>query len=127
MNQIHKFTTPAGERMVILAEADYDHLMAQAEDNADIEKGKAVLGRIHSGQEDVFPADVAKALLLGDESPIRILRKWRGLTAEALAKQAGLSRAYLTQIETGARAGSAAALQHLAKALRVDVALLLPE
>lgn len=51
------------------------------------------------------------------ELRIKQLRRERGLSQEQLAERAGLSRTYLSQIETGARAPNIARLQQIARAL----------
>ncbi|WP_207779353.1 helix-turn-helix domain-containing protein [Zavarzinia aquatilis] len=45
----------------------------------------------------------------------------RGLSARALADRAGLSQAYVSQIETGKREGSISAMKVLAGALNVGL------
>lgn len=124
MSKIHRFTTPGGEAMIILPETEYRRLVAAAEDAADIASAKAVMTRVQAGKEEIFPADVAERLALGDENPVQVLRKYRGLTGAALAEKAGISRPYLTQIENGQRHGSAAAMKRIAVALGVDVGVL---
>jgi len=76
-------------------------------------------------KSEVFPAEVANAILDG-VNPIKALREHRGLTQAALAKAAGIGRLYLSQIETGRRAGSLATLRALAKALKVNIDLIAP-
>jgi DNA-binding XRE family transcriptional regulator len=70
-----------------------------------------------------YPDPVAKALLAGS-TPLRAWRQHLGMTAQALAASAGLSRPYLTQIESGRRTGTLATLERLAHALGVPVAAL---
>ncbi len=65
-----------------------------------------------------IPAQVAHALLDG-EQPIKVWREYRGLTQEALAAQAGISTAYLCQIETRKRVGALKTLKGIANALGV--------
>jgi DNA-binding XRE family transcriptional regulator len=62
------------------------------------------------------PASVARAILEGGH-PVRVWREHRGLTQEALAEKAGISKAFLCQIETGKRAGTIKTLKLLATAL----------
>ncbi|RIK94190.1 MAG: transcriptional regulator [Proteobacteria bacterium] len=126
MSRIQKFTTPAGESMVILSKADYDHLVELAEDAMDIAETNEILARIRSGEEEVFPDTLTKRLLLSDENPVRVMRTYRGLTTAALAKKAGISRPYLTMIESGRRTGTADVMKRLAKALAIDMELLIP-
>ena len=74
--------------------------------------------------ESDLPADVLDDLAAGQQSPVKILRKHFGLTQIQLAEMAGISRSYLTEIETGAKDGSLRAMRSLAEALRVDLGLL---
>ena len=71
-----------------------------------------------------LPNDVLDRLAARQESPIRIMRKHRGLTQDELAKKAGISRPYLTEIETGKKDGSIRAMRSLAKILNVNVGVL---
>lgn len=64
-------------------------------------------------------------LLLQSENPIKIVRKYRGLTQAQLAEVAGISRPYLAEIETGRKEGSITALKNLAAALQVNISTLL--
>ena len=50
-----------------------------------------------------------------------VWREHRGLSARALASRAGISAAYLSQIETGRKSGSFDAMAKLARALGVDM------
>jgi transcriptional regulator with XRE-family HTH domain len=58
---------------------------------------------------------------MAGEVPLRVWREHRGLSARALADRAGVSTAYLSQIETGNKPGSFAAMAKLARALGVDM------
>jgi antitoxin component HigA of HigAB toxin-antitoxin module len=100
------------ERMRALAE--------EAEDLAD-------LARFDREDDGVrIPLAVVQATALGGATPLRAWREHRGLTLQALADAAGLSKPYVSQIESGKRAGTAATLKKLASALGVPVAVLLP-
>ncbi len=68
-----------------------------------------------------LPDDVLQKLAVGNTNPIKIVRKHRGMTQDDLASAAGISRPYLTEIETGRKDGSIQTLKAIAKAL--DVAL----
>lgn len=52
---------------------------------------------------------------------MRIWRKHRGLTREALAAAAGVAPSYLTEIETRKKPGSFEALAKLAAALKISL------
>jgi transcriptional regulator with XRE-family HTH domain len=53
--------------------------------------------------------------------PIRVWRQHRGLTQQQLAKAAGISVPYLSQIESGKRQGSAEVLAAIAKELGLSL------
>ncbi len=71
-----------------------------------------------------LPDTVLQQLTLGTVSPIKIIRKHRGMTQGDLADAAHLSRPYLTEIETGRKEGSIRALKAIAEALQIDLGLL---
>src|SRR3546814_3871263 len=54
--------------------------------------------------------------LLDGENPVRVWREHRGLTVKALAERAGISAAYLSQIEGGQRDGSLDTMRKIAEA-----------
>ena len=68
-----------------------------------------------------MPADVAKRLVSGEESPLKVWRKFRGMTQEQLAGQAGISQGQVALIEGGKREGTVSVLKGLANALNVDL------
>jgi len=70
------------------------------------------------------PDDILDSLAARQESAIKILRKFRGLTQNELSEAAGISRPYLTEIETGKKNGSLKALRKIASALDVQTGLL---
>lgn len=82
----------------------------------------AVLYDVARGADDGFriPAAVTNALL-NNEQPIKVWREHRGFTQDALATKAGISKAYLCQIETRKRAGSLKTIQAIAIALDLKV------
>jgi transcriptional regulator with XRE-family HTH domain len=56
---------------------------------------------------------------------LREIRRHRGMTQEALATRAGVSRAYLSRLEMGRHDPPLSRLRKLAKVLKVPVAELL--
>lgn len=89
-------------------------------DAADIAEGHSMRQRLASGEEELLPSDLARRLVAG-ETPVRVWREHRGISAADLAHQAGLSRAYISQIETGKRHPGVAALRRMAGVLNVDL------
>lgn len=116
-------TTPHGDEMAVLPRADFEALIEAVEDAEDNAAAEATLAAYHAGEIEAFPSELVWALSDG-ANPVRTFRDHRGLTAEALAATAGISRAYLSQIEAGSRTGTTATLKKLAAALRVDLELL---
>ncbi len=76
------------------------------------------------GKDNALPEDILDLLAERKQSPVKILRKHRGLTQVELAGQAGISRPYLTEIETGRKDGSIRAIKSIAAVLGVDIGLL---
>lgn len=113
-------TAPSGERLVVLPESDYEALVEAAEDAEDREAVRRFEARLASGEEELLPAAMVECLLAG-ENRIAIWRAHRGLSARALAEEAGIAPAFLSQIEGGKREGSVATLKKIALALRVSI------
>ena len=59
--------------------------------------------------------------ILNGTHPVKAWREHGDLTQDALAAKAGISTAYLCQIETGKRQGAVKTLKALAKALGVSL------
>ncbi len=81
-------------------------------------------GMMSEGASENLPNDILDALTAREQSPVKILRKHRGMTQVDLARQAGISRPYLTEIETGKKDGSLRAMKALAEVLGVNVGVL---
>ncbi len=123
MNTAVSFTTPNGEDLVVLSRKDYEALLRQAEQAEDLEDLLAVQAfeaRIAAGEEERIPSEFVDRLIDG-ENPIRVWRDFRGLSARELAAAAGISAAYLSEIETGKKEGSLSVFRQIAKALRLDL------
>ena len=119
---MQKITTPGGEVLVVMPLADYEALL----DAADIAAADRVRADIATGHDEMVPAEIADRLLDG-ETPVKVWREHRGLTARALAQVAGVSASYLSQIESGAKPGSTTALGKLARALGLQIDDLIAE
>jgi len=113
-------TTPSGERLVVIPEADYETLLAAAEDAVDAAAVEAFRRKLATGDEEPIPAAIVDRILDG-ESRIRVWRDHRGLTSSALAEKAGIAQAFLSQIETGKRDGTIDTLRRIAAALGVSL------
>lgn len=113
-------TTAGGERMVVIPEAEYLALIDAVEDREDLAAIERFQQRLGAGEEELLPAEMVDRILRG-ESKIRVWREHRGLSARALAAKAGITAAYLSQIETGAREGGVDTLKRIANALGVSL------
>ena len=99
---------------------EYQRLVAEAEmlqGIRDYDEAKVALA---NGAEELIPSEVTYALLDG-ENPIRVWREYRGLTQQQVAEEAGISKPYLSQLESGQRKGTAEVLAAVARALHVSL------
>jgi DNA-binding XRE family transcriptional regulator len=112
--------TPVAETQdtVTLRRADYQALLEAVEDAADIVALRAAEAAVQRGESELLPIEMVERLLAG-ANPVRVWRTHRGMTAHELAKIAGLAPSYLSEIETGKKPGSVAAIARLARALGV--------
>lgn len=104
----------------VLPYETYLHLIEEVEILQDIRDFDAVKLAIEQGKEETIPGEVVFALLDG-ENPIKVWREHRGLTQQQLAERAGISPAYLSQLETGKRVGSKGVLLAIAHALNISL------
>lgn len=74
-----------------------------------------------SSADNALPDEVLDKIAARQEHPIKIVRAFRGMTQADLAKASGISRPYLTEIETGKKDGSIRAMKAIAEALSVTV------
>ena len=95
----------------------YQRLLEDAEMLQDVRDYDAAKQAVEDGEE-LVPSDVTYAILDGG-NPIKVWREYRGLTQQKLASRAGISPSYLSQIESGKRTGTTAALAAIAAALNL--------
>ena len=120
-----QFIETESGRLAVLPEAEYRRLAEAAEDAADAAVVDRFREKLAAGEEELVPAEIVSRLLAG-ENPVRVWREWRGLTARALAEAAGVTPAFLSQIEGGQRDGSFETMRKLAAALGVTLDDLAP-
>lgn len=100
---------------VILAIEDYQRLEARAEELADCQAFDDAM----KNPQESFPDRVAERLVDGD-SPVKVFREYRELSLAEMARRTGLSKSYLSKIESGG-GGSVNAFKTIASALGVTV------
>jgi len=124
--------TPGGEELVVLTRPDYDALVAAAEaaewdeDAEDVAIYDARKADLAAGRDHALPPEVSTAMLAGD-SLLKAARKWRGLTQSELSEKAGIAQGYLSDLESGRRAGTAETLRALGAALDFPLTIDAPE
>src|SRR6266542_5836559 len=79
---------------------DYQHFLELLEDDADARAVAEFHEAYNAGREFLIPDEIVRRELAG-ESPLKLWREQRGLTQEELAGKAGISKPYLSQLETG--------------------------
>jgi DNA-binding XRE family transcriptional regulator len=104
----------------VLPYEEYLQLLDQSELLEDIRDFDAINAAIECHEEELIPAEVVYAILDG-ANPIKVWREYRELTQQQLADTTGISKPYLSQIETGKRAGTTEILSAIAKALDVSL------
>ena len=125
MGSAQTINTGGASELVVIPRADYDRLIAELEDAQDSASAKAFEAREARGEAEFLPWELAKRLRRG-EHPVLVWRDHRGLTQKALAEQAKMTAAQLSEIEKAKKTGSVATLQKLASVLSVTVDELLP-
>jgi len=90
----------------------------------DLKTGMKELQALDDGGP-ALPADVAHRIADG-ENPVRVWRDHRGFKAVALARMAGISPAYLSEIETGKKEGTFRTMAALARHLDISLDDLAP-
>ena len=108
----------AGEATVHLTQTAYHGLLAHIEDLEDR------VAALEADDGSRIPHPVALAIMRG-ESPVVAFRLHHRLTLRELARRAGISPSYLSEIERGRKPGSAATLAKIATTLNTTIDTLL--
>ncbi|ABA89027.1 antitoxin, XRE family [Syntrophotalea carbinolica DSM 2380] len=104
----------------VIPYADYLRLLEAFEDKADAAAVAEFQEAYRAGREFLVPAEILRRELEGD-SPVKLWRDYRSLTQQELADRAGISKPYLSQIESGKRQGTVETLAAIARALDVPL------
>jgi DNA-binding XRE family transcriptional regulator len=111
-----------------MSRRDYVALLARAGDKAAEDEMTACivdasLAALARGEEVALPEELWAAIEKG-QSPVKVLRKHRRLTQAQLADAAGVSQAFVAEIEAGRKAGAPDTLKAIARALAVPLDML---
>jgi len=98
---------------------EYLRLATEAEAWQDVRDYDATMEAIEQGEEAI-PSEIVYAIFDG-ANPIRVWRKYRELTQQQLSEAAGISKPYLSQIESGKRTGTTEVLSAIANALNLTL------
>jgi DNA-binding XRE family transcriptional regulator len=107
----------------VIPYADYQHFLELLEDETDARTAAEFHEAYSAGREFLVPDEIMRRELAG-ESPVKLWREHRGLTQQELAKRVGISKPYLSQIETGKRQGTVETLSAIARSLDVPLDVL---
>jgi len=108
---------------VTISRTEYDMLVkraAKAQELEELNELRETLKGIRSGEIETIPIEVANKILDG-ENPIRVYRKYRGMTGQELANSIGTKQGYISELERGIKNGTPETLKKIATALNVSV------
>lgn len=115
--------SPSGEELVVLPRAEYEALLERANHEAEDADDVAVYDARKAelaAAGGVMPPEVSVAILRGD-SRLKAIRKWRNETQLHLEFMTGIGQGYLSDLESGRRAGTPETIAKLAMALDVPM------
>ena len=104
----------------VLSYDEYQALRELADDAEDTAALVRFAKRYAAGKEKTVPAAVVDRLLAG-ETPLRVWREHRGMTAAQLAAALDITPAHVSKLESGKGDPSVAVLRRLAKLLQVSL------
>ena len=110
-----------GKKAVVLSLESYDQIREQLEELEDI---KSYINNKEKAEE-TLPFTLVEELISSDESKVKIMRKYRDLSIADLAKKVDITEGYLSQIENSKRKGTVEVFKKLAKALDIDIELII--
>lgn len=114
--------TSSGE-VAILPREEYEALVARVAEADEDEGAARLIDKALADGEPSWPKEVVDRLVNGNNA-VRVFREWKGETQVDLAARSGLSQGHISDIESGRRTGTAAALRQIADALGVPLDLL---
>ena len=114
----------AGQKMAMLPVDEYQQLLESVEVQADILAATRADAR-REGGEEYLPSEMVDRLIAG-ESALRVWRQSRKMTLDKLAREVGIRKSFLSEIETGKARGAPSLWRKFADALGVSADDILP-
>jgi hypothetical protein len=117
--------TEKGE-VAILPRKEYEALVAKAKEADEDLGGARLVARARkeiAAGASLIPMAVADRIADG-ENPIRAIREWRDMTQVYLSYKTNIGQGYISDLETGRRKGTTAALGKIARVLGVPIDVL---
>ena len=117
--------TNRGE-VAILPRKDYEALAAKAQE-ADEDIGTVRL--VARARKEIvagaplIPKEIVDRIIAG-ENALRVLRQWRGKTQLDISYKTNIGQGYISDLESGRRKGTTAALKKIADVLKVPLDLI---
>lgn len=115
--------TPTGEELAVIPRAEYEDLLVRAgladpadvdEDAADVALYDERKADLATGVSAALSPEVSTLMLHGASLP-RAIRKWRGLSQQAVAAKVGTAQGFISDIESGRRRAAAITVTKLAE------------
>jgi len=108
----------------VIPYSEYVKLQEAFDDAEDINDIERHIKAVQEGEEIMVPGEVTCAILSGI-NPVRAWREHKQIKMNELAKRAGISSAYLSQIENGKRNPTIDTLKAIANELEIDIEMLI--
>jgi len=126
MNKVQFIKTERGEELAVLPREEYERLktLAASEDTGTARIVRKTKAAVAAGHEILLPKTIVDRLAAG-ENPVRVLREWRDITQMYISFRTDISQGHLSDIESGRRTGTPAALRKIADVLKVPIDLLI--
>ncbi len=103
---------------------EYEKIQEALEDSEDIRDIEEGWRAIQEGTELVVPGEITFSVIEGTH-PVKAWREYRQIKINELAQKAGISAAYLSQIENYKRNPTIDTLKAIAQALNIEVDMLI--
>jgi ribosome-binding protein aMBF1 (putative translation factor) len=117
--------TNKGE-VAILPRKDYEALAAKAQE---VEEDIGTARLVARARKEIaaglplIPKEIVNRIIAG-ENALRVLREWRGKTQLDISHKTNIGQGYISDLESGRRKGTTAALKKIADALKVPLDLI---